>query len=96
MLRWRDEMDLAAQISVFGLARAKIHLVTHSRIPLREKFGRVAVIPPNAEAFARALYAELHRSDEEGAELIIVEEPPPRENWRGIADRLQRASHDQR
>ncbi|HEV7925204.1 MAG TPA: L-threonylcarbamoyladenylate synthase [Verrucomicrobiae bacterium] len=96
VLRWRDEADLAAQVSAFGLAREKIHLVTHSHVPLREQFGRVAFIPPNAEAFARALYAELHRSDEAGAELIIVEAPPPAESWRGIADRLRRAAYSQR
>jgi L-threonylcarbamoyladenylate synthase len=93
VLAWRDEADLAAQVSSFGLAREKIHIVTHNHIPLREKFGGVAVIPADAEAFARALYAELHRCDEQGAELIIVEAPPPGEQWRGIADRLRRASH---
>jgi L-threonylcarbamoyladenylate synthase len=95
VLRWRDEADLAAQVSAFGLARGKIHIVTHHRIPLREKFGRVAVIPAEADACARALYAELHRCDEAGAELIIVEAPPPGERWRAIADRLRRASHGQ-
>ncbi len=95
VLQWRDDADLAVQVSAFGLAREKIHIVTHSRTPLREKFGRVAVIPPDAEAFARALYAELHRCDEAGAELIIVEAPPPGESWRGIADRLHRAAHNQ-
>jgi hypothetical protein len=39
------------------------------------------------------LYAELHRCDERGAELIIVEAPPPGEAWRAIADRLERAAH---
>jgi L-threonylcarbamoyladenylate synthase len=94
MLRWQDEADLAAQISAFGLARGRIHILAHHRVPLREKFGRVAVIPPEAEACARALYAELHRCDEAGAELIIVEAPPPGEQWAAIADRLRRASHE--
>jgi L-threonylcarbamoyladenylate synthase len=93
--QWRDEADLAAQVSAFGLALGKIHLVTHGRIPLREKFGRVAVLPPDAAAFARALYAELHQCDEAGAELIIVEAPPSEEPWRGIADRLRRAAQGQ-
>jgi len=93
-LGWQDEADLAAQISAFGLARGRIHILAHHRVPLREKFGRVAVIPPEAEACARALYAELHRCDEAGAELIIVEAPPPGEQWAAIADRLRRASHE--
>jgi L-threonylcarbamoyladenylate synthase len=94
VLRWRDESDLAAQVRAFGLAPEKIHILARHRIPLREQFGRVAVIPQDAEACARALYAELHRCDEAGAELIIVEAPPPGEQWSAIADRLRRASHD--
>jgi L-threonylcarbamoyladenylate synthase len=93
VLHWQDEADLAAQISAFGVARGKIHVLTHHCIPLREKFGRIAVVPPEAEACARALYAELHRCDEAGAEMIIVEAPPPGEQWAAIADRLRRASH---
>jgi L-threonylcarbamoyladenylate synthase len=94
VLRWRDEADLTAQVAACGLTREKIHIVTHDRVPLSEHFGRIALIPHDAEAFARALYAELHRCDEAGAELIIVEAPPPGEQWRAIADRLRRASHD--
>ncbi len=41
---------------------------------------------------ARAIYAELHQCDEAGAELIIVETTPPGKEWRGIADRLNRAA----
>ena len=44
------------------------------------------------EAFARAIYAELHRCDEAGAELIVVEALPDAPQWRAIADRLQRAA----
>ena len=45
-----------------------------------------------SEAFARALYAELHRCDEAGAELIVVEALPETGEWRAIADRLGRAA----
>jgi L-threonylcarbamoyladenylate synthase len=93
VLQWRDEADLAAQVSAFGVGREKIHVLTHCCIPLREKFGRVAIIPDDVEAYARALYAELHCCDDEGAELIVVEAPPAGEEWRAIADRLRRAAH---
>ena len=43
-------------------------------------------------AFARAIYAELHRCDEAGADLIVIEAPPESPEWSGIADRLRRAS----
>jgi L-threonylcarbamoyladenylate synthase len=93
VLEWRDDADLAGQLSAFGVALGKIHIVAHHRIPLREEFGRVAVMPADAEAYARALYAELHRCDEAGAQLIVVESPPLDESWRAIADRLRRAAH---
>jgi L-threonylcarbamoyladenylate synthase len=92
VLSWTDEADLAARVASFDLPRQKIHVIAHTRIPLREKFGRVAVIPRDAEAYARALYAELHQCDETGAGLIVVESPPEGPEWRGIADRLGRAA----
>jgi L-threonylcarbamoyladenylate synthase len=91
--RWRDDAELAALVSSRGLPRDKVHVVAHSRIPLREKFGRVSVIPHDPQAYARAIYAELHQCDEAGAALIVVEAPPTGEEWRAIADRLARASH---
>jgi L-threonylcarbamoyladenylate synthase len=92
VLNWADEAELAARVAGFNIAREKIHIVAHTRIPLREKFGRVAVIPHDAEAYARALYSELHQCDEGGAELIIVEAVPDGGEWGGIADRLGRAA----
>ena len=67
-------------------------MIAHTHIPSQAGFGSVSVIPHDAEAFARALYAELHRCDERGAELIIVEAPPETSEWRAIGDRLKRAS----
>ena len=42
-------------------------------------------------AFARAIYAELHHSDDQAAQVIVVEALTKTPAWRGIADRLQRA-----
>lgn len=66
-----------------------VHIIAYSRIPLR---GNVTVIPHDAEAYARALYAELHRCDEAGARLIIVEAVPETPEWDSIRDRLNRAA----
>ena len=52
----------------------------------------MSVIPHDAAAFGRAIYAELHRCDEGGAELIVVEALPDTAEWRAIADRLARAA----
>jgi L-threonylcarbamoyladenylate synthase len=73
---------------------SRTHIIAHSRIPSAKGFGRVSVIPREAEAFARAIYAELHRCDEAGAQWIVVETPPATGEWRAIADRLKRASAD--
>jgi len=89
---WRDDADLQTQIAACRVASAACHVIAHTRIPSGDCLGRVSVIPHDAEAFARALYAELHRCDEAGAELIAVEAVPETSEWRAIADRLNRAA----
>ena len=92
ILSWRDQAGLASQLQPLHFAAEKTCIITHSPIPLSGKLGRVSVLPHDAAAFARALYAELHQCDESGAALIIVEAPPSHPAWRAIADRLSRAS----
>lgn len=92
METWASEAELFRQISSLGFAIERTHIIAHSHIPLSEKWARVSVIPHDAEAFARAIYAELHQCDEAGAELIIVEGLPNTESWRAVKDRLQRAA----
>ena len=89
---WQSEADLEKRVARMGLAVAGVHVVAYSRIPSGARFGRVAVIPHDPEAFARAIYAELHQCDELGAELIVVEALPQSIEWRAIAERLQRAA----
>ena len=99
VLNWRNEADLLAQLGAldlgpwtldFGLKTT--HVLAHTHIPLGGKFAQVNVIPHDTEAFARALYGELHRCDDEGAKLIVVEAPPETAEWAAIADRLGRAA----
>jgi L-threonylcarbamoyladenylate synthase len=92
ILSWRDQAGLSAQLQPLGFPAEKICVIARSPIPLSGHYGRVAVLPHDAAAFARALYAELHQCDESGAALIVVEAPPPHPAWRAIADRLSRAS----
>lgn len=89
---WRDQLGLEAQTASFKVPRAEICVIAHTRIPLAADFGRVSVIPHDAEAFARAIYAELHQCDEAGAALIVVEALPDTPEWRPIADRLNKAA----
>jgi L-threonylcarbamoyladenylate synthase len=92
LLGWRDAADLRRRIANRQSPMAKCHIIAHTHIPSGEGFASVSVIPHDAEAFARAIYAELHRCDEAGAELIVVEALPDAPQWRAIADRLQRAA----
>jgi L-threonylcarbamoyladenylate synthase len=92
VLSWRDDADLKFQISNFSFQFSTGFIIAHTRIPSVENPARVSVIPRDAEAFARAIYAELHRCDEAGAEWIVVEAPPELPEWAGIADRLRRAA----
>jgi L-threonylcarbamoyladenylate synthase len=92
VLKWQDETDLNAQIAALKNKFPRPHVIAHTHIPSQAGFGSVSVIPHDAEAYARALYGELHRCDELGAGLIVVEAPPETSEWRAIADRLKRAS----
>jgi len=73
VLEWSDEADLNVQLATLHVQRPKAHIICHSHIPSSASFGRISVMPRDPEAYARAIYAELHRSDDEGAEVIVVE-----------------------
>jgi L-threonylcarbamoyladenylate synthase len=92
MREWKDSAELELQLAKTGVPFGKIHLITHTQIPSSGDYASISVIPHDAEAFARAIYAELHTCDESGAELIVVEKLPDENEWHAIADRLTRAS----
>jgi L-threonylcarbamoyladenylate synthase len=90
--QWESEDHLHSQLSTLHSQFSAIHTIAHTHIPMDPKFGCVSVIPRDPVAYARAIYAELHRCDEAGAQLIIVEALPNHPEWSAIADRLKRAS----
>ena len=92
VLSWQNDADLKSQLVTRHLSPVTCHIIAHTRLPSVEGFARVSVIPHDVKAFARAIYAELHRCDEMGAKLIVVEAPPALPEWLGIADRLRRAA----
>ena len=92
VLAWRDEADLNRQLAALNMQPALTHLIAHRHVPSGTDFGRVSVIPDDAKAFARAIYAELHRCDDEGARFIVVEAVPETAEWQAINDRLRRAA----
>jgi L-threonylcarbamoyladenylate synthase len=89
---WQREEDLLQQAASAGVPARKTFVIAHTHIPSGESFGRVSVIPHDAEAFARAIYGALHECDEAGAGFIVVEDLPEGPEWRAIADRLHRAA----
>jgi L-threonylcarbamoyladenylate synthase len=92
VLNWRDEAELEFKIENSKLKIENCFIIAHTKIPAGFGAENVSVIPHDAEAFARALYAELHRCDAAGAKLIVVEAPPDLPEWSGITDRLRRAA----
>ena len=89
---WQNDVDLKLQLATRHLSLVTCHIIAHTHIPSAEWFARVSVIPHDAEAFARTIYAELHRCDEMGVKIIVVEAPPAAPEWSGVADRLRRAA----
>ncbi len=53
---------------------------------------QVLIMPDSPTAYARELYATLHRLDESGIKLILAERPPEGPAWDAIRDRLMRAA----
>ena len=92
VLNWNDDVELKSQVSGFRFPVSNCFIIAHTKIPAGFAPENVSVIPHDAEAFARALYGELHRCDAAGAKLIVVEAPPETAAWSGIADRLRRAA----
>jgi len=92
VLRWRNEADLKARLAICHVSPVTCYVIAHTHIPSGLGAANVSVIPHDAEAFARAIYAELHRCDEAGAKWIVVEAPPNLPEWTAIADRLRRAA----
>jgi L-threonylcarbamoyladenylate synthase len=89
---WQNEEGLKSQIQNLKSQFSNFHVIAHTHIPSGHDFARVSVIPHDPEAFARALYAELHQCDDAGADVIIVEAVPETDEWRAISDRLKRAA----
>jgi len=92
LISWRNDEDLNSQAKELGAAVSEIHIICHTRIPSGRGFGSVNVIPHDAEAFARAIYAQLHECDEAGAKVILVEALPLSDEWSALRDRLTRAA----
>ncbi len=92
VLSWNSQAAFQRLLHDHAAGCHRVHAVAYQVIPNSLPEDRVSVIPDDPEAYARALYSELHRCDDEGADLILVEAVPDTPEWHGIADRLKRAA----
>jgi L-threonylcarbamoyladenylate synthase len=89
---WSSGEELERMAAAAGIEPQAAVVIAHSCIPGPGGWAGVHVIPHDAEAYARALYAEWHRCDAGGVRWIVMEAVPESPEWAGIADRLRRAS----
>jgi L-threonylcarbamoyladenylate synthase len=71
-------------------ANQKIGVVAFA--PTRLEAAIEVLLPLDAANYARRIYALLREFDEEGIDLILLEEVPQAPAWQAIQDRLHRAS----
>jgi L-threonylcarbamoyladenylate synthase len=96
-LRLVDENDLLDDTSEALRAGRPIAVVQFSRRKPSVKevttaSGRRAYLPRDPEHAAPLLYDTLHRLDQLGLDLILVELPPDTPEWAAVRDRLKRAA----
>ncbi len=84
--------DLESWIAELRVPRQHVHLLVRTSVGPYTGFGRVCLMPLHPRRYAQVLYSELHKSDDAGAQLIVVEAPPGTPEWQAINDRLQRAA----
>ena len=89
---WRDDAELDRLVAAESISTDGLWIIAHRALPMSGRFPNAIMIPSEPEAYARALYGELHRCDEAGARCILVEAVPEGPAWDGIADRLGRAA----
>ncbi len=77
-----------------GVASAPPAIAVWARTALKVQSTGVLArrMPDDADATARALFAQLRDFDAQGVKLIWVETPPPSAPWAGVLDRLTRAA----
>jgi len=87
------EGDLLVEVARFLIAEGRrvAALAREARPPLLPELAWQAM-PSDPEGYAHALYDALRTLDQAGADVIVVERPPPLEAWLAVGDRLQRAA----
>ena len=83
---------LHAALKVLGSEPLKLAVYSRS-VPSGVAPGlRHRRMPARPEQAAHELFSVLRAFDDEGVQLIWVEDPPPGTDWDGVRDRLTRAA----
>jgi L-threonylcarbamoyladenylate synthase len=85
-----ESRDVGASAARERSGGAKV--VVLARSPVVEDSFTVWPMPEEAAEYARLLYGMLHRADNEGFNVVVVEEVPTTAVWDGVRDRLRRAA----
>lgn len=87
-----DAMARAREAAREGLAVGALILDPALFGDAGEAFRAVVPMPRDAAGYARELYATLHRMDDLGCDLLLVEAVPGSAEWAAVRDRLVRAA----
>lgn len=88
----RTPVALVPSTALADIVRRLQH--KEKRVALMTWSDAAAVMPADPQGYAHALYAHLRAMDAQGADLIVVEQPPEDDAWQGVNDRLRRAAFD--
>jgi L-threonylcarbamoyladenylate synthase len=92
---WHEAQAAALRCAGSG---AKVGLVLHTRRDAlaldlaRGGYIAVRTLPSDAAGYARELFSTLHDLDDDGVDVIVVENVPADDAWWAVADRLRRGA----
>jgi L-threonylcarbamoyladenylate synthase len=90
-LRLVDAGDVAGSVAAEQVHGRRVGALVISALATRGAHA-AEQLPENAAAYAAALYGALHRLDDAGCDVIVVERVPGDAAWLGVRDRLERAA----
>jgi L-threonylcarbamoyladenylate synthase len=96
--RLQNKSDLFARVTRLGSQRAGLLLRGAGAAvpPAVASAARVEALADDPVRYAHDLYAALHRLDDAGVDVILIEDVPRDEAWAAVADRLERAAHGEK
>ncbi|MFI5229253.1 MAG: L-threonylcarbamoyladenylate synthase [Gemmatimonadales bacterium] len=90
-LRLVDAIDIASAVAGERARGRKVGLLVLTASPTPDAHA-AEQLPGDAAGYAAWVYGALHRLDDAGSDVIIVERVPSDAAWLGVRDRLERAA----